>query len=73
MDRVLYASNYPIEERGRELIMELKESKFLSENEWERLAWRNAEELFKLSSPDPGPYTVNTKTVTKPGQHVLIA
>jgi predicted TIM-barrel fold metal-dependent hydrolase len=55
MDRVLYASNYPLEERGKELMMDLKESKFLTEEEWERLAWRNAEQLFKLPSMQSGP------------------
>lgn len=61
MDRVLYASNYPLEERGRELMMELKESEFLTEEEWERLAWRNAEQLFKLPSVQSGSYSVTTK------------
>lgn len=63
MDRVLYASNYPIEERGRNLMTELKESGFLTEEEWERLAWKNAEQLFKLESPKPGPYGANTRTL----------
>jgi predicted TIM-barrel fold metal-dependent hydrolase len=48
IDRVLYASNYPLEERGRELLDELKESGFLTQEEWERLAWGNAELLFGL-------------------------
>ena len=61
MERVLYASNYPLEERGRELMMELKESEFLTEEEWERLAWRNAEQLFKLPSVQSGSYSVTTK------------
>ncbi|KAF1930835.1 uncharacterized protein M421DRAFT_57220 [Didymella exigua CBS 183.55] len=73
MDRVLYASNYPLEERGREVITELKESGFLTDEEWERLAWRNAEQLFKLSSPVQGPYGVNTKVAAQPGQHVMFA
>lgn len=79
MDRVLYASNYPLEERGRELMVELKESEFLTEEEWERLAWRNAEQLFKLPKPvklpsvEPGPYGANTRTVAKPGQHMMFA
>jgi predicted TIM-barrel fold metal-dependent hydrolase len=46
IDRVLYASNYPLEERGKELMRELKESAFLTDNEWERVAWRNAEFVF---------------------------
>jgi predicted TIM-barrel fold metal-dependent hydrolase len=50
IDRVLYASNYPLEERGRELMDELKESGFLSKDEWERVAWRNALSLFGLQS-----------------------
>lgn len=73
MDRVLYASNYPLEERGRELMMELKESEFLTDEEWERLAWRNAEQLFKLPSVQSGPYSANIKTLAQPGQHVVIA
>ncbi|KAH9865525.1 hypothetical protein J1614_009110 [Plenodomus biglobosus] len=48
MDRVLYASNYPLEERGRALMDELRESGFLSKEEWERVAWGNAETLFGL-------------------------
>jgi predicted TIM-barrel fold metal-dependent hydrolase len=46
IDRVLYASNYPLEERGKELIVELKESGFLDKDEWERVAWGNAQFLF---------------------------
>lgn len=46
IDRVLYASNYPLEERGKELMEELKDSEFLTQDEWERVAWRNAELLF---------------------------
>lgn len=73
MDRVLYASNYPLEERGREMMMELKESGFLTDEEWEKLAWRNAKQLFKLPSLLLGPYSANTKTSSQPGQHVVIA
>jgi predicted TIM-barrel fold metal-dependent hydrolase len=46
IDRVLYASNYPLEERERELMDELRESGFLTQDEWERIAWRNAEFVF---------------------------
>ena len=46
LDRVLYASNYPLEERGKELMEELRESGFLTKLEWERVAFRNAETLF---------------------------
>jgi predicted TIM-barrel fold metal-dependent hydrolase len=48
IDRVLYASNYPLEERGEKLMTELRESGFLSRQEWEQLAWTNAEYLFGL-------------------------
>jgi predicted TIM-barrel fold metal-dependent hydrolase len=48
MDRVLYASNYPFEERGKQLIEELRDSGFLTQVEWERVAWGNAETLFNL-------------------------
>lgn len=50
IDRVLYASNYPLEERGKDLVRELKESDFLTKDEWERVAWGNAEILFGLKS-----------------------
>jgi predicted TIM-barrel fold metal-dependent hydrolase len=73
MDRVLYASNYPLEERGRDMMKELKESEFLTNEEWERLAWRNAEQLFKVPSPSLGPYSANTKVTAQPGQHAVIA
>jgi predicted TIM-barrel fold metal-dependent hydrolase len=46
LDRVLYASNYPLEERGKELMEELRESGFLTKLEWERVAFGNAETLF---------------------------
>lgn len=72
-DRVLYASNYPLEERGRSLMMELKESGFLTDDEWERLAVKNAEQLFRLNSPEPGPYSVNWRTWVEPGQHAILA
>ena len=73
MDRVLYASNYPLEERGRAIITALRESDFLTNEEWERLAWKNAEQLFKLRSPEQGPYSANTRTLAQPGQHVVLA
>lgn len=50
MDRVLYASNYPLEERGSALMDELRDSGFLTGEEWERVAWGNAETLFRLNS-----------------------
>ncbi|KAF1841175.1 uncharacterized protein K460DRAFT_410565 [Cucurbitaria berberidis CBS 394.84] len=49
VDRVLYASNYPLEERGRRLMEDLRESGFLTKEEWERVAWGNAEVLFGLN------------------------
>ena len=63
MDRVLYASNYPLEERGRDMMMELKESQFLTDEEWDKLARGNAEQLFKRWSVQLGPYSANTKTL----------
>jgi predicted TIM-barrel fold metal-dependent hydrolase len=48
IDRVLYASNYPFEEKGKELMDTLKESTFLTPDEYERLGWKNAERLFDL-------------------------
>ncbi|RYN35685.1 hypothetical protein AA0112_g5071 [Alternaria arborescens] len=48
VDRVLYASNYPFEERGKELMDELRDSGFLTQVEWERVAWGNAEIVFDL-------------------------
>ncbi|KAI4924934.1 uncharacterized protein J4E92_006971 [Alternaria infectoria] len=48
VDRVLYASNYPLEERGKELMEELRESGFLTQVEWDRVAWGNAETVFNL-------------------------
>lgn len=51
---------------------ELKESEFLTDEEWERLAWRNAEQLFKVPSPSLGPYNANTKVTAQPGQHAVI-
>lgn len=62
MDRVLYASNYPLEERGKALMTELKESGLLANEEWERLAWKNAQQLFKSNSPESGPYSANRRT-----------
>jgi predicted TIM-barrel fold metal-dependent hydrolase len=54
MDRVLYASNYPLEERGKDLMEELRESGFLTKLEWERVAWGNAETLFKMRGAGTG-------------------
>ncbi|KAL5120222.1 hypothetical protein ACEQ8H_001779 [Pleosporales sp. CAS-2024a] len=54
IDRVLYASNYPLEERGKELMDELKESSFLTQEEWERVAWANAEFVFGLKKDAKG-------------------
>jgi len=60
VDRVLYASNYPFEERGSELMKELKDSEFLTKIEWERIAWVNAETLFNLK-----------EAVTKEGKQLM--
>ena len=46
IDRVLCASNYPLEERGKEVMEELRVSGLLTREEWERVAWGNAELLF---------------------------
>jgi predicted TIM-barrel fold metal-dependent hydrolase len=54
VDRVLYASNYPLEERGKELMDELRESGFLTKLEWERIAWGNAETLFNMRGAGTG-------------------
>jgi len=54
VDRVLYASNYPLEERSRELMDDLKESKFLTKDEWERLAWGNADFVFGFKREKDG-------------------
>jgi predicted TIM-barrel fold metal-dependent hydrolase len=72
-DRVLYATLYPLEERGRSLMIALRESEFLTDEEWDSLAWRNAEQLFKLKMPETGPYNVNVRTRAEPGQHTVIA
>lgn len=48
IDRVLYTSNYPLEERGKELMVELKDSGFLTTEEYDRIAFGNAELLFGL-------------------------
>lgn len=48
MDRVLYASNYPLEERGGDLMKELNTSGFLTKEEYDRVAFANAEALFGL-------------------------
>ncbi|KAJ4983715.1 amidohydrolase [Stagonosporopsis vannaccii] len=61
IDHVLYASNYPLEERGRSLVTALRESTLLTNKAWEKLAWRNAEQLFKLKGPEQGPYSTNTR------------
>lgn len=50
IDRVLYASNYPLEERGKDLMEELRASNFLTLEEYERLAYKNAEVLFGVGA-----------------------
>jgi predicted TIM-barrel fold metal-dependent hydrolase len=52
VDRVLYASNYPFEERGKELMEELRDRGFLTQMEWERVACENAETIFDLKGPN---------------------
>lgn len=54
IDHVLYASNYPFEERGRGMMNELKESGVVGAEEWERIARGNAVDLFSLRSPAQG-------------------
>jgi predicted TIM-barrel fold metal-dependent hydrolase len=53
IDRVLYASNYPLEGRSKDLMEELKESGFLTKEEWDRLARGNAEFVFGLKKDVP--------------------
>ena len=50
VDRILYASNYPFEENSKVLMGELKESGIVGKEEWERIAWKNAERLFGLKA-----------------------
>jgi predicted TIM-barrel fold metal-dependent hydrolase len=46
IDRILYGGNYPYENRGKSLMEELKESGIIGSEEWEMIAWGNAEKLF---------------------------
>lgn len=50
VDRILYASNYPFDENSRILMAELKESGIVGKEEWEGIAWKNAEKLFGLNA-----------------------
>ncbi|KAF2739989.1 hypothetical protein EJ04DRAFT_262862 [Polyplosphaeria fusca] len=50
VDRILYAGNYPWEEKSKALMAELKDSELLAKEEWEKVAWKNAERLFGLKS-----------------------
>lgn len=65
IDRVLYATNYPFEERGDGLMVELRESGFLSEQEWDKLAWANAEYVYGLgkAGSSGGPQQVQGQSV----------
>jgi len=54
LDRVLFAGNYPWEERGVEVMRELRESGAVTREEWERIACGNAEWLFGLRVHDGG-------------------
>ena len=65
VDRVLYASNYPLEERGSDLMNELRESEFLTNTEWERVAWVNAETLFNLKGAGTNEGRQLTTTLTR--------
>lgn len=53
IDRVLYASNYPVEERGKSVLEGLR-GEFLTEEEFERVGWGNAERLFGLKDRGRG-------------------
>jgi predicted TIM-barrel fold metal-dependent hydrolase len=54
LDRVMYGANHPFEDKGKTLMMELKESGMLREEEWTKLASGNAERLFKLKEAARG-------------------
>lgn len=60
VDRVLFAANYPWEEKGKVLMNELRDSGIVGQEEWERIGWRNAEYLFGLGS-DKGRPAVGVK------------
>jgi predicted TIM-barrel fold metal-dependent hydrolase len=48
VDRVLFAGNYPWEEKGVKLMNELRDSGVLEGEEWDRVAFKNAQTLFGL-------------------------
>ncbi|CAI6239738.1 unnamed protein product [Periconia digitata] len=48
VDRVLYGTGYPFEDKGRAVMSEMKDSGVLDQEEWEKVAWGNAERLFGL-------------------------
>jgi predicted TIM-barrel fold metal-dependent hydrolase len=48
IDRVLFAGNYPWEDKGVDLMNELRDGGILEGEEWEKVAWKNAEALFGL-------------------------
>jgi len=48
VDRVLYGTGYPFEDKGRAVVAEMRDSGVLGKEEWEKVAWGNAERLFGL-------------------------
>jgi predicted TIM-barrel fold metal-dependent hydrolase len=63
LDRILYGSNYPFEERGKALMMELRECGVLRQEEWVKIASGNAEVLFKLKEATRGGKTGGTRSL----------
>ncbi|KAF2472122.1 uncharacterized protein BDR25DRAFT_313305 [Lindgomyces ingoldianus] len=51
VDRVLWAGNYPWEEKGaKNILWECREMGVLGKEEWEEIAWKNAERLFGVKT-----------------------
>ena len=50
IDRIMFSVDYPFEPNtnGSRFMQELKESKLVTEDEWEMIAYRNAQRLLKL-------------------------
>lgn len=64
VDRVLYGTNYPFEDKGRAVMTEMKDAGVLGKEGWEKVAWGNAERLFGLKGARGGDRKIGSRSTS---------
>lgn len=54
VDRILFGGNYPWDDECSRLVNALRDSGVMETEDWEKLAWKNADRLFGLKINNSG-------------------